>query len=138
MGFNMRSQQTRLCPDLLSNRTCPDGYNCQKSHDRRRIRAKQKYAQETLCSKGKNCCYLFLGTCPWLHPKEEWVEAEARWMKRASDMSHDLEHLEPLPTMIYGGTVDITNDRELASFNKVSTGEIAVPGSYHLLQAQEQ
>ena len=57
-------------------------------------------------------------------------------MKRASDMSPDLKHLEPLPTMIYGGTVDITYDRELASFNKASTGEIAVPGSYHLFQAQ--
>ncbi len=56
-------------------------------------------------------------------------------MKRASHMSRDLRHLETLPTSVYGGPINIMHDRELASFNKVSEGEIAVPGSYHLLQA---
>ncbi len=138
MGFNMRSQQARPCPNLLSNRTCPDGNNCQMSHNPRLIRSQQKGAQNTSCSNGKNCFYLFLGTCGWLHSKEQWMEAEGRWMKRASGMSHDLKYLEKLPTMTYGGTIEVTDDRELASFNKVSKGEIAVPGSYHLLQAQKQ
>ncbi|KAK4039418.1 hypothetical protein C8A01DRAFT_16606 [Parachaetomium inaequale] len=131
---NISRQWTRkvdLCLYLLNNRTCP-GRGCQRSHNMRAIQAQQRYTAKKPCTNGPNCAFLLLGHCGWYHPNEHWEQAERVRIKRVLELTRSLKDLETLVidhSLVDARSVGITQDRHLASFNKVSNGEIAVPGT---------
>ena len=124
-----RSQE--LCRYLLNGQDCANEY-CKASHDADSIRRQREWANKAPCRHGQTCTYLFHGNCCWFHSEEHYAYAEKRWEERAEAMTDGLVELEPLlvpdEPLTGPGFAGITDVQHLASFNKVTKGEIAVPG----------
>jgi hypothetical protein len=135
MPSNLQKKPKGLCPALVSNVNCSDR-DCRYSHNMKTIRWWQQHAGKKPCRHGRKCSYLATGTCLWFHTKEdrEWVQLQRA--DRVAMLTRDLDDLETLTVeaqAVDGNFVSITDARDLASFNKVSDGEIAVPGSSPLM-----
>lgn len=117
------------CPHLVNGRQC-HSTSCKQNayHDRQHIMWWKQNAGRNRCQKGPNCTHLQTRTCLWTHPPEEY--AQLALLKEL--MTYGLvyrEHLNLGLLMPCQDFVSITDHRDLASFNKVSGTEIAVPGS---------
>jgi hypothetical protein len=125
------TKKVDLCLYLLNNKTCP-GRGCSKSHNMRAIQSQQRYTASKSCTNGPDCVFLLVGHCGWYHPTEHWERAERLREERVLELTRNLNELETLVidhSLVDAHSVGITRDRHLASFNKVSDGEIAVPGA---------
>ncbi|KAK4131525.1 hypothetical protein BT67DRAFT_387832 [Trichocladium antarcticum] len=81
-----------------------------------------------MCRYGKSCSRVATATCLWSHPP-----AHRNQTARVDEMTRALRYEERIDVGVLAveeglQTAGITQDRELASFNKVSDSEIAVPG----------
>jgi hypothetical protein len=126
-----KKKQKGLCPALVRNVNCCDR-DCGYSHNKKTIRWWQQHVRTKPCLNGRKCSYLATGTCLWSHTKEDWERVELERADRVAMLVHDLNDLETLMVeteAVDGNFVSIADARDLASFNKVSDGEIAVPGS---------
>lgn len=87
------------------------------------------------CKYGLKCKYLFTGTCHYDHTEYELAEYRRKWAEQVAELNQGLDDLEMVVRAGEGVRVDANVDsigiadvQELASFNKTSDGEIAVPG----------
>ncbi len=67
--------------------------------------------------------------CLYPHAEADRAQVERRWAQQVGQLSQDLNFLEVLLAAKYDDHASITDEKELASFNKVEDGVIAVPGS---------
>ncbi|KAK4150690.1 hypothetical protein C8A00DRAFT_36707 [Chaetomidium leptoderma] len=123
-----------LCLYLLNYQQCPGpGRGCWRpSHDTRAIRASQKQIAKNPCNHGPSCLYLIAGNCCFHHPEEDHAGVQRRRMERVAQITRGLRDVDTVVVsqlLMDGNPVAITQDRDLASFNRVSHGEVAVPGS---------
>lgn len=127
--------QQGVCPYLVNNmnRPCPNRRHCRFSHDRQDILEWQQTKGRLMCSSGSTCRYLRSRTCMFTHPPQDRDPAK---MDRSEQMSLDLSYKEKVVVGVLNGNtkfVGITNDREISSFNNISSTEIAVPGQFSVL-----
>lgn len=123
------SKKTKLpliCPHPVNNNPCTTK-NCTLEHGATIVRAwKQRQGRE-VCRSGQSCNHAATGTCLWSHPP-----AHRNQTARVDEMTRRLRYEENIDVGVLAveelQTAGITQDRELASFNKVSDSEIAVPG----------
>ncbi|GAB1321052.1 hypothetical protein MFIFM68171_11262 [Madurella fahalii] len=117
------------CPHLVNGRQCHSTSCKQNSyHDAHQISWWKQNAGKSRCQKGPNCTHLQTRTCLWTHPPEE--QAQLALLKEL--MTYGLRykgHLNLRSLKPSQAFVGITDHQDLASFNKVSGTEIAVPGS---------
>lgn len=88
------------------------------------------------CDNGPGCLFLVTGNCWYEHPQAHYDEMDRKRKDRVAEMESGLKQLEELDMQAVlaqggqGGQVGIAQVRELASFNKVADGVIAVPGMF--------
>lgn len=121
-----------LCPYLLNNGECHTR-SYPKSHDTYAIQTQQQPVAATRCHHGQKCSYVYNGVCHWLHSEEDRTVVSRARRERVVEMTRGLNDLDmPIQAenlLLDDNFINISQDRDLASFNKVSGGEIAVPGS---------
>ncbi|KAK3296503.1 uncharacterized protein B0H64DRAFT_442811 [Chaetomium fimeti] len=122
-----------VCPMLLNDRVCHDqGKGCPYSHKMSAIRWWKMTAGQERCGHGANCSYLFTGSCLWFHTAKDRASVARLRQQRTTEVSSGLAQGESLDILSLGLGVEpfsIAQVKELASFNKVADGEIAVPGA---------
>jgi hypothetical protein len=117
------------CPHLVNGRQCRSQSCRQRSyHDYQQIQWWKQNPGKSRCQKGSNCAHLQTRTCLWTHPPEDQaLQAQLKEL-----MTRGLTYKETLDTTrlleLSQGFISISDHCDLASFNKVSSTEIAVPG----------
>lgn len=122
---NIMTKKKGVCPYLVNNSPCC-APNCPHSHKERDIRWWREHTGSKRCIYGPTCTLALAGICVFSHPREEHAD-------RLQRMTDGLGYLGTLGLDLLSALQDrrpvgITDDRDLASFNKVSDGVIAVPG----------
>ncbi|KAH6839573.1 hypothetical protein B0I37DRAFT_358154 [Chaetomium sp. MPI-CAGE-AT-0009] len=125
--------QKGVCPMLLNDKECLGrGKDCPYSHNMAAVRWWKKTAGQGRCGYGADCSYLFTGTCLWFHTAKDRASVERLRRQRTADVLRGLAHGESLDILSLGLGVElskIAHVKDLASFNKIADGEIAVPGT---------
>jgi hypothetical protein len=87
------------------------------------LRDQNQQDQTKTCRWGENCPHNQDGNCFFYHPPEHHFA-------RPNLAKHGLEYLETLDldSLVVDRSVSIQDDVDLASFNKLTDGEIIVPG----------
>ncbi|KAK4108939.1 hypothetical protein N656DRAFT_717007 [Canariomyces notabilis] len=117
------------CPHLVNGRQCRSQSCRQRSyHDYQQIQWWKQNPGKSRCQKGSNCAHLQTRTCLWTHPPgDQALQAQLKEL-----MTRGLTYKETLDTTrlleLSQGFISISDHCDLASFNKVSSTGIAVPG----------
>lgn len=122
-----------VCPALVNGRLCSERtWGCPFSHEMADIRWWWENNGKKPCQHGKRCTYLLTNTCIFFHQQGHQRRIKAWRDEREAEVHLGLEYREHLDLEALNTPaepVGITSVEYLASFNKVSDGEIAVPGS---------
>ncbi|KAL2155698.1 hypothetical protein VTH82DRAFT_440 [Thermothelomyces myriococcoides] len=105
---------------------------CQCSHKWADVRLWRETYGRIPCDHGQACRYLDNDNCLWFHPPEHREDVRRRRAERLAAVFRGLEERETVAVgslKVPAGRVTVTDVQELASFNKISDGEIAVPGA---------
>ncbi|KAM7220348.1 hypothetical protein V8F06_004314 [Rhypophila decipiens] len=113
------------CGFLVKNNKCINP-GCDYSHDTWRVRSWQNKHAAKPCRWGASCPHFMHGNCLYYHPPHH-VRSE---VNRDRVIKQDLQFVEHLDvdSLVAEKEVGISDKEDLASFNKISDDEIAVPG----------
>ncbi|KAM7200313.1 hypothetical protein V8F33_004031 [Rhypophila sp. PSN 637] len=113
------------CGFLVKNTKCINP-GCDYSHDTWRVRSWQNKHAAKPCRWGASCPHFMHGNCLYYHPPHH-VQSE---FNRDRVIKQDLQFVEHLDfdSLVAEKEVEICDKGDLASFNKISDDQIAVPG----------
>lgn len=113
------------CGFLVKNKRCHNP-GCDYSHEAWRVRAWLSKHASKPCRWGEACPHFTAGNCLFYHPLEH-IQSD---LNRETVIKKDLKFTEPLHvhSLVAEQDVRIRDKGDLASFNKLSDDEIAVPG----------
>ncbi|KAM7190981.1 hypothetical protein V8F20_009519, partial [Naviculisporaceae sp. PSN 640] len=114
------------CGFLVQNTKCPNP-GCDFSHDMLRVRWWQNKHASKPCRWGETCPHFMNGNCLYYHAREH---TQSEVINRDKIITQDLQFVERLDvtSLVAEQEVGIFDKGDLASFNKISDDEIAVPG----------
>ncbi|KAL2127027.1 hypothetical protein VTI74DRAFT_11445 [Chaetomium olivicolor] len=116
-----------VCRYFVNNVACPGkGYCVGNSHKQHDIQQWKQQNGSNHCIHGVSCQYLMNRLCLYSHTDEEREQTD-----RSGLMVRNLEDREAVlldRLVLNHKFVSITQDRDLASYNILTDGEIAVPG----------
>lgn len=136
---NTSTTRTTPCGFLVQNNKCPNP-GCDYSHEPWRVRSWQKRNAGKPCRWGTSCPHWLHGNCLYHHRRDDPTQRQGllqssefnrdRVIKRGLRLMErlDLDSLvcEQDPDVL----IEIVDKGDLASFNKISDNEIAVPGMF--------
>lgn len=124
---NTHATNHNPCGFLVQNTKCPNP-GCDYSHEMWRVRLWQNKHAKKPCRWGEGCPHFMNGNCLYYHPRDH-PQSEAN---RDRIIKQGLQFVERLDvnSLVAEQDVTITDKGDLASFNKISDDEIAVPGMF--------
>ena len=113
------------CGLLVNNKRCVNP-KCGYSHTAFKVQRWQaEMGPSRPCRLGAMCMHVGNGCCLFWHPPEHYENCREKVMMRGIRF---LASLYPNP--VTDETISIVDGGDLATFNKLGDGEIAVPGEY--------